>query len=104
MDDERREKLFQHATVLLEQQAEELPHVMTTPEGIQHSAEAFRRLIGLAIKRAGSYYLTYHKFASRKQLEACYPEFPQFLSQKRKHDPDDLFQSDWYRHYRSEMV
>ena len=28
VDDERREKLFQHVAVLLEQQAEELPHVM----------------------------------------------------------------------------
>ena len=28
VNDERREKLFQHVTVFLEQQAEELPHVM----------------------------------------------------------------------------
>src|SRR5688572_16893402 len=28
MDDERREKLFQHVAIFLEQQAEELPHVV----------------------------------------------------------------------------
>lgn len=54
-------------------------HTVHTPQGIQHSAEAFRRLIDLAAERRGRYYLTYHKFASRRQLESCYPEFPEFL-------------------------
>jgi hypothetical protein len=31
---------------------------------------------------------------------ACYPQFPEFLRRKRQHDPEELFQSDWYRHYR----
>jgi len=75
-------------------------HTVHTSQGIQHSAEAFRRLIDFAIQRNGSYYLTYHRFASRGQLEACYPQFSEFLSLKRKFDPGDLFQSDWYRHYR----
>jgi len=26
---------------------------------------------------------------------------PDFLRAKRKHDPSDLFQSDWYRHYKA---
>ena len=54
----------------------------------------------LAIARNGSYYLTYHKFATREQMSACYPQFKQFLELKRKHDPHERFQSDWYRHYR----
>ncbi len=33
-------------------------------------------------------------------VEVCYPQFPEFLRRKRLHDPDDRFQSDWYRHYR----
>jgi len=76
-------------------------HTVHTPQGIQHSAEAFRRLIDLAASRRGRYYLTYHKFASRRQLEDCYPEFSAFLALKRKFDPQGLFQSDWYRHYRN---
>jgi hypothetical protein len=75
-------------------------HTAHTPEGIQHSAEAFRRLIDLAAQLRGRYYLTYHKFASRRQLETCYPEFRGFLARKRKFDPSEIFQSDWYRHYR----
>jgi FAD/FMN-containing dehydrogenase len=74
-------------------------HTSHTPEGLDHSACAFRRLIDMAIHRGGSYFLTYHKFATRAQLEACYPQFQKFLQLKSKHDPEARFQSDWYRHY-----
>jgi FAD/FMN-containing dehydrogenase len=57
-------------------------------------------LIGLGIKYGGRYYLTYHKHATREQVEACYPQFPEFLRLKRQYDPREIFQSDWYRHYR----
>ncbi len=75
-------------------------HTVHTPEGIEHSASAFRRLIDLAIKYGGSYYLTYHKYARRDQVLACYPQFKQFLDLKLKYDPQERFQSDWYRHYK----
>ncbi len=75
-------------------------HTRHSPEGIEHSAEAFRRLIDMAIRHAGSYFLTYHKYARRAQVEACYPQFSEFLELKKKHDPAERFQSDWYRHYR----
>lgn len=75
-------------------------HTVHTHEGIEHSASAFRRLIDLAIKYGGSYYLTYHKFASRSQVSACYPQFSQVLSLKRDLDPSELIESDWYRHYK----
>jgi len=68
--------------------------------GIEASARSFRGLIDLAIARGGSYYLTYHKFAKLEQVMACYPQFKQFLTLKRKHDPTERFQSDWYHYYR----
>ncbi len=71
-----------------------------TPSGIEASARSFRGLIDLAIARSGSYYLTYHKFAKPEQVSACYPEFKEFLNLKRKYDPSERFQSDWYRYYR----
>jgi FAD/FMN-containing dehydrogenase len=71
-----------------------------TAAGIEASAHAFRGLIDLAIARRGSYYLTYHKFATRDQVSACYPQFRDFLQLKRRYDPRERFQSDWYRHYR----
>src|SRR5213079_2577862 len=71
-----------------------------TSSGIEASAHSFRGLIDLAIARGGSYYLTYHKFAKLDQVMACYPQFKQFLALKKKHDPTERFQSDWYRYYR----
>lgn len=72
-----------------------------TPVGLEHSSNAFRRLIDLARKRQGSYYLTYHKYATREQIDDCYPQLNEFLQLKRKYDPDERFQSNWYRHYRT---
>lgn len=75
-------------------------HVTHTPTGVDQAAESFRGLIDLAIKLGGSYYLTYHRYARREQVEACYPQFKTFLQMKRQYDPDEVFQSDWYRHYK----
>src|SRR5207245_3265435 len=73
---------------------------MHTTAGIEQSADSFRGLIDLATARGGSYYLTYHRFARREQVLTCYPQFAKFLELKRKYDPAERFQSDWYRHYR----
>ena len=75
-------------------------HTVHTPEGLAHSEAAFRRLIDHAIVRGGSYFLTYHRWATVEQVEACYPQFRKFLARKLAHDPEERFQSDWYRHYR----
>jgi FAD/FMN-containing dehydrogenase len=75
-------------------------HTEHTPEGIARSAAAFQRLIDIAIRYGGSYYLTYHRFARRDQVERCYPQFTGFLRRKLEFDPEERFQSDWYRHYR----
>ena len=70
-----------------------------SPEGLERAADAFRGLIDLAIERGGKYYLTYHRWARRDQVETCYPQFVDFLRAKQQHDPGGRFQSDWYRHY-----
>lgn len=75
-------------------------HVVHTPEGIEEATQSFRRLIDMAIGLGGSYFLTYHRWATRQQVEACYPQFPEFLRLKRQFDPEERFQSEWYRHYR----
>jgi FAD/FMN-containing dehydrogenase len=76
-------------------------HTVHNPEGFERSAEAFRRLIDMAARRGGTYYLTYHRHATRKQVESCYPQFAEFLRLKKKYDPEERFQSDWYRHYKA---
>jgi FAD/FMN-containing dehydrogenase len=74
-------------------------HVDHTPDSMASSARAFRRLIDISIHHGGSYFLTYHRHATREQLKTCYPEFDAFLAAKRRFDPHKLFQSEWYRHY-----
>jgi FAD/FMN-containing dehydrogenase len=75
-------------------------HVVHTDEGKRKAAEDFRRIIDRAIEHRGRFYLTYHRWAARRQVETCYPRFVEFLRLKKKYDPDERFQSDWYRHYR----
>jgi FAD/FMN-containing dehydrogenase len=74
-------------------------HTEHSPAGIERAARTFRRLIDFAMQRGGSFYLTYHRFATREQVEGCYPQFQQFLREKAVHDPERRFQSDWYRHH-----
>ena len=74
-------------------------HTVHTPEGLERAGQAFRDLIDMGMKRGGRYYLTYHRHARRDQVEACYPQLPEFLRLKRKYDPRERFQSEWYRHY-----
>jgi FAD/FMN-containing dehydrogenase len=76
-------------------------HVVHSETGLAKATADFRRLIDRAIERGGSYYLTYHRWATRRQVEACYPQFVEFLRLKRRYDPEERFQSDWYRHYKS---
>jgi FAD/FMN-containing dehydrogenase len=76
-------------------------HVEHSPLGISRAADAFRRLIDRALACGGSYYLTYHRWAERDQVEAAHPRFTAFLREKLRHDPEERFQSDWYRHYRA---
>ncbi|MBB6096364.1 FAD/FMN-containing dehydrogenase [Povalibacter uvarum] len=78
-------------------------HVDHDLKGIHRSASHFRRLIDIAIHHQGSFFLTYHRHATAEQLLACYPEFLRFLKAKRVFDPQETFQSDWYRHYRREL-
>jgi FAD/FMN-containing dehydrogenase len=74
-------------------------HVRHDLAGQAHAADAFRRLIDLAIACGGSYYLTYHRHATRAQVESGHPRLREFLALKRRHDPHGRFQSDWYRHH-----
>jgi FAD/FMN-containing dehydrogenase len=76
-------------------------HVDHDPAGIERAKGQFQGLIDLALAHRGSFFLTYHRWANRQQVETAYPQFADFLRRKRQHDPAELFQSDWYRHYRA---
>ena len=73
-------------------------HTAHTHAALEKTARDFRRLIDRAIEHGGSYYLTYHRWATREQILRCYPELGRFLALKRRYDPHERFQSEWYRH------
>jgi FAD/FMN-containing dehydrogenase len=74
-------------------------HVEHTTSGLIKAGDVFRRLIDIGLKHGGSYYPTYNRYGLRRQVDACYPQMLEFLKLKLKHDPQKLFQSEWYRHY-----
>ncbi len=73
-------------------------HTVHDAAGLEKAAVEFRRLIDRAVQHGGSYYLTYHRWATRPQIEACHPRVREFLCLKRRYDPEERFQSEWYRH------
>lgn len=73
-------------------------HVDHRPQDLARAADHFRRLIDHALRHGGSYFLTYHRFASSAQREAAHPALREFLAAKQASDPREVFQSDWYRH------
>ena len=75
-------------------------HVTHDEAGIEKAKRDFRRLIKRVVEQGGSYYLTYHAWATREQVLSCYPQFREFLRLKLKYDRAEIFQSDWYRHYK----
>lgn len=76
-------------------------HVPHSPDGLRKAKTDFRRLIDRGLEFGGSYYLTYHRWATRPQIEAAHPKMSEFLTAKRAFDPEERFQSDWYRYYRA---
>src|SRR5688500_859202 len=75
-------------------------HVTPTDAGIAKARQEFRKLIDRGLSYGGSYYLTYHRWATRAQVLAAYPQFPEFIAQKKRFDPEERFQSEWWRHHK----
>ncbi|MEO0964428.1 MAG: FAD-binding oxidoreductase [Planctomycetota bacterium] len=67
--------------------------------GVARSSDAFRGLNDAALRRGGSFFLTYHRWSTREQIELAYPRFEAFLERKSAIDPDARLTSDWYRHH-----
>ncbi len=79
-------------------------HVVHNDAGKAKAAIDLRRLIGRTIEFGGRYFLTYHRWATRDQVQSAYPQFVEFLKLKKKYDPSERFQSEWYRHYRKQFA
>ncbi|MCU0688197.1 MAG: hypothetical protein MUE97_00415, partial [Phycisphaerales bacterium] len=79
-------------------------HIDHIAEGLTRAAEHFRGLINLATARGGSYYLTYHRFATGAQLRTAHPRIDEFMAEKAHRDPHGVLTSDWYEHTREVLA
>jgi FAD/FMN-containing dehydrogenase len=76
-------------------------HADHSNRGLDKAAQDARALIQTAVDHGGRYHPTYHRSASRDQVLAAFPQFIEFLKLKLKFDPQERFQSQWYRHYKA---
>ena len=76
-------------------------HSSSEARALRKTGELCRQLMRGGTKRGGSFYLTYNRFVTREELDSAYPQFGEFLLLKKKYDPIETFQSDWYRHYKA---
>ncbi|MEM7015367.1 MAG: FAD-binding protein, partial [Verrucomicrobiota bacterium] len=58
-----------------------------------------QEMIDSALKHGGSYYLPYRLHATTEQFHEAYPQAREFFEEKRRHDPDELFQNQFYLKY-----
>lgn len=80
--------------------------VMLFQQPITDDAEArmqtmTRELIDAALARGGRYYLPYRLHATPEQFHQAYPQAVRFFEHKRHHDPNELFQNQFFRKYGS---
>ncbi|HTV76425.1 MAG TPA: hypothetical protein VMD57_05440, partial [Candidatus Baltobacteraceae bacterium] len=68
-------------------------------EGEQKMAELTQALVAAALQRGGRYYLPYRLHATPEQFAEAYPQAKEFFALKRKYDPDELFQNEFYLKY-----
>jgi FAD/FMN-containing dehydrogenase len=70
-----------------------------TAEAEQAMRHATELLVGEALSIGGSFYLPYRLHARRDQVARAYPGLGEFLSVKRKHDPQNRFRNQLFDAY-----
>lgn len=76
-------------------------HVPHTGAGIADAGATFRGLIDSAIGEGGTFYLTYHRWATGEQVRDAHPRIGEFLARQQRHDPRGVMGSDWLDHARA---
>jgi FAD/FMN-containing dehydrogenase len=65
----------------------------------QDMGQMTRELVDAALRSGGRYYLPYRLHASGDEFRAAYPQAEDFFRLKRKYDPDNLFENEFYLKY-----
>ena len=78
-------------------------HQAATAEGDARMEAMTRELIDASLAAGGRYYLPYRLHASREQFGRAYPQGEEFFRLKRKYDPEELFQNQFYLKYGAKL-
>jgi FAD/FMN-containing dehydrogenase len=70
-----------------------------TPAAEQQMEALTQDLITAALSSNGRYYLTYRLHGTPSQIRQAYPRLDEFFALKRKYDPAEVFQNEFYRKY-----
>lgn len=68
-------------------------------EGEAQMAKLTQQLVAASLKHGGRYYLPYRLHATPDEFADAYPQAKAFFALKRKYDPDELFQNEFYLKY-----
>jgi FAD/FMN-containing dehydrogenase len=67
--------------------------------GEEKMSKLTQDIVAAALRHDGRYYLPYRLHATPEQFNAAYPQAKKFFELKRKYDPDELFQNEFYLKY-----
>jgi FAD/FMN-containing dehydrogenase len=62
-------------------------------------AKVTQDIVAAVLQHEGRYYLPYRLHPTPEQFNAAYPQAKRFFELKRKYDPDELFQNEFYQKY-----
>lgn len=68
-------------------------------QGEEKMSKLTQEIVAAALRHDGRYYLPYRLHATREQFNEAYPQAKIFFELKRKYDPEELFQNEFYLKY-----
>jgi FAD/FMN-containing dehydrogenase len=72
-----------------------------TPAGDVEMQTMTQELVDAVLEADGRYYLPYRLHPTAAQFRRAYPQADEFFNLKRRYDPQELFQNEFYRKYGS---
>jgi FAD/FMN-containing dehydrogenase len=67
--------------------------------GEEKMSKLTQEIVAATLRHDGTYYLPYRLHATPEQFNEAYPQAKKFFELKRKYDPDELFQNEFYLKY-----
>ncbi|HZH60819.1 MAG TPA: D-arabinono-1,4-lactone oxidase, partial [Metabacillus sp.] len=68
-------------------------------EELEEAKDIIQKWTNLTIRHGGTYYLPYYPYQTLEQFHTAYPSWKNFQEEKRRKDPNGVFQNLFYEHY-----